>query len=86
MLLKNGSHAGEPLIDAVGDGQDAVWLAPDTMLHSSGTTIHAATFGGGTPAFRPVHDFASEGIISITRLAVAPDGSHVAFVALSTSQ
>jgi len=86
MLLKNGSHAGEPLIDAVGDGQDAVWLAPDTMLHSSGTTIHAATFGGGTAAFRPVHDFASEGIISITRLAVAPDGSHVAFVALSTSQ
>jgi len=86
MLLKNGSHAGEPLIDAVGDGQDAVWLAPDTMLHSSGTTIHAATFGGGTPAFRPVHDFASEGIISITRLAVAPDGSHIAFVALSTSQ
>jgi len=82
-VLKDGSHAGVPLIDAVGSGQDAAWLGERTMLHSSGTTIYAATFGSGPPAFRPVRDFAAEGITGITRIAVAPDHSLVAFVATS---
>lgn len=80
-ILKNGAHSGAPLIDAVGNGQDATWLG-DTMLHSSGTTIYAA-FGGGPSAFRPVRDFAAEGITGITRMAVAPDHSLIAFVAVS---
>ena len=84
MLLKNGSHAGVPLIDAVGNGQDAAWLG-DTMLHSSGTSIYAIQPLQPGASFRPVHDFADQGITSITRMAVAPDGSHVAFVALSNA-
>src|SRR5262249_33245412 len=83
LVLKNGARSGVPLIDAVGNGQDAAWFGPDTMLHSSGTTIYAATMGGGTPAWRPVHDFAAEGITGITRMAVAPDHSLIAFVAVS---
>jgi hypothetical protein len=81
-ILKNGAHSGEPLIDAIGNGQDAAWMG-NTMLHSSGTTIYAATPGGATPAWRPVRDFAAEGITGITRMAVAPDHSLIAFVAVS---
>ncbi len=85
MLLRNGSHAGVPLIDAVGNGQDAAWLG-DTMLHSSGTRIYAAQPLKAGASFGPVHDFANDGITLITRIAVAPDHSMVAFVATSTSQ
>lgn len=84
MLLKRGGRAGAPLIDAVGDGQDAAWLG-DTMLHSSGATIYAARPLEAGASFRPVHDFAADGITAITRMAVAPDGSHIAFVALSNA-
>lgn len=81
-ILKNGAHAGAPLIDAVGDGQDAAWLG-DTMLHSSGTTIYAAQPLAPNATWQPVHDFTQEGITSITRIAVAPDHSMIAFVATS---
>lgn len=84
MILRNGSRAGAPLIDAVGDGQDAAWLG-STMLHSSGTTIYATEPLTAGATFRSVHDFAADGITAITRLAVAPDGTHIAFVALSNT-
>ena len=84
MLLKHGSHAGAPLIDAVGNGQDAAWLG-DTMLHSSGTSIYATQPLEPGASWRPVRDFAADGITSITRIAVAPDHAMVAFVATSTT-
>lgn len=79
-ILKNGAHGGEPLIDPVGAGQDGVWLG-DTMLHSSGTTIYAARPLQAGASWRPVRDFAGPDIATITRIAVAPDQSHIAFVA-----
>jgi len=81
-ILRSGSRAGAPLIDAVGSGQDAAWLN-DTMLHSSGTTLYDAKALQPAASWRPVHDFAADGIAGITRIAVAPDGSYIAFVATS---
>lgn len=84
MLLRQGGRAGAPLIDAVGDGQDAAWLG-DTMLHSSGTCIYATQPLTPGASWRPVRDFSKDGITSITRIAVAPDHAMVAFVATSTT-
>ena len=81
-ILRQGAHAGAPLINAVGDGQDAAWLG-DTMLHSSGTTIYSAQPLSAGATWRPVRDFAADGITGITRMAVAPDHSYIAFVAVS---
>jgi hypothetical protein len=81
-ILKNGARAGVPLIDAVGNGQDATWMG-HIMLHSSGTTIYALQPLGPGASWKPVHDFAAEGITGITRMAVAPDHSLIAFVAVS---
>jgi len=87
-ILKRGRTAGEPLIDAVGSGQDAAWLGNGTMLMSAGTTIYAARplrTGASTnvdAVWRAVRDFADLGIGGITRIAVAPDQSRIAFVAV----
>jgi len=81
-VLNNGSRSGEPLMDAVGDGQDAAWVG-DTMLTSSGSSIYAARPGDPGSAWQPVRNFASDGITTITRMAVAPDHSLIAFVAVS---
>jgi len=86
-ILKHGRSSGEPLIDAVGSGQDAAWLGDGTMLMSAGTTIYAARplrtgkSKSGDLVWRAVRDFAPTGIGSITRIAVAPDQSRIAFVA-----
>jgi hypothetical protein len=69
-ILKDATHAGVPLIDAVEGGQDAAWLG-DTMLHSSGTTIYQAQPLRSMTSWRPVRDFSSAGITSITRIAIA---------------
>jgi len=79
--LRDGAHAGVSLIDAVGNGQDAAWLG-GTMLHSSGTTIYAADPFSRAPRWYAVRDFAAEGITGITRIAVAPDHSYIALVAV----
>ena len=81
-ILKDGARAGTPLIDAVGDGQDAAWLG-DTMLHSSGTTIYAAQPLQPGASWRAVRNFAADGIAGIARMAVAPDHAYIAFVAVS---
>jgi hypothetical protein len=83
-ILKNGARAGVPLIDPIGNGQDAAWMG-NTMLLSSGTTIYAAAPLDSKPAWKPVRDFASDGIATITRMAVAPDHSLIAFVAVRTA-
>lgn len=87
-ILKRGRSSGEPLIDAVGSGQDAAWLGDGTMLMSAGTTIYASRpirTGSGASVdavWRAVRDFAGLGITSITRIAVAPDQSRIALVAV----
>lgn len=83
-ILKSGARAGVPLIDPVGTGQDAAWMG-HTMLLSSGTTIYAATPLDSGAAWKAVRDFASDGITTITRMAVAPDHSLIAFVAVGTA-
>jgi hypothetical protein len=83
-ILKNGRTAGVPFTDAVGEGQDAAWLG-DIMLHSSGTAIYAARPLQAGASWRPARDFAADGIAGITRMAVAPDHSLIAFVATSSA-
>jgi hypothetical protein len=91
MRLGHGRAAGEPLIRATGTGQDAAWLGDGTMLMSAGTTIYAARpirMGSSTSVdavWRAVRDFAGLGITSITRIAVAPDQSQIAFVAVKAA-
>jgi hypothetical protein len=88
-ILRRGRSAGEPLIDAVGSGQDAAWMGNGTMLMSAGTTIYAARpirtgqSKSGDDVWRAVRDFADAGVGSITRIAVAPDQSRIAFVTAS---
>ncbi|HET6349078.1 MAG TPA: hypothetical protein VFH88_08345 [Candidatus Krumholzibacteria bacterium] len=81
-ILKHGKTAGEPLINAVEDGQDAAWLDAHTLLMSAGTTIYAARPVEKTGGeWHAVRNFVGDGISSITRIAVSPDGHQIAFVA-----
>ncbi len=79
-ILKNGAQSGGSLIEPVGAGQDATWLG-DMMLHSSGTTIYQTRPLQAGASWQPVRDFAADGIAGITRIAVSPDHSLIAFVA-----
>jgi hypothetical protein len=92
MRLRYGSMAGEPLINAMGTGQDAAWIGhteawlSDTMLMSAGSAIYASDPAEGRSgvrdAWRQVADFARQGISGITRMVVSPDQRHIAFVAM----
>jgi hypothetical protein len=92
MRLRYGSRVGEPLINAIGTGQDAAWIGhtevwlSDTMLMSAGSAIYASDPAAGRSdvreAWRQVADFARQGISGITRMVVSPDQRHIAFVAV----
>jgi hypothetical protein len=68
-----------PMIDAVGDGQDAAWIG-DTLVMAGGAKLFAARPFEG-PDWREVADFTGAGITKVTRIAVSPDGPWVALVA-----
>jgi hypothetical protein len=88
MVLRAGETSPRSLIDAVGSGQDAAWLGlGPVMLTSSGSAIHAASPGNREVplAWRRVADFAGAGIAGVTRIAVSPDQSRIAFVATTTT-
>ena len=86
MCLRHGRTTPEPLIDAVGTGQDAAWLGT-TMLMSAGPKIYAAIPGakGESGAWRPVADFSDTGITGIMRMAVSPDHRRLAVVAVTST-
>jgi hypothetical protein len=86
-ILKHGRTTGEPLIDAVGTGQDTAWLGDGTLLMSAGPAIYAATPRAmdGHGDWRLIADFSDEGITGVTRVVVAPDRSRLAFVATTST-
>jgi dipeptidyl aminopeptidase/acylaminoacyl peptidase len=81
LVLNPGARTPTALIDAIGSGQDAAWL-DDRLLMASGAAIHAARPFEGA-GWRPIADFSGAGIVGITRIAVAPDHSRIAFVAVT---
>jgi hypothetical protein len=78
-VLAYGSRQPQPLIDAIGEGQDAAW-ADDTLLMASAATIYAAT-PRRSALWRPVVDLSDYGLGAITRIAVSPTHDRIAFVA-----
>lgn len=66
---------GEPVPDAV----DYAWTPGGVLLMGSGSRLFALDPGAGAE-WREVADLAVTGVAGITRLAVSPDGSHVAVV------
>ncbi len=69
-----------PLIDAVGEGQDAAWVG-ETLVMAGGAKLYAARPFAG-PGWREVADFADAGIATVTRIAVSPDQRWIALVAM----
>jgi len=83
-VLPYGATRAAPLIDAVGEGQDAAWLG-DTLLMAGGTVIYGSQPRRADHAWRAVVDVSSPGIPTVTRIAVAPDRTRIAFVAVSAT-
>jgi hypothetical protein len=79
-LLPLPEREPEPLIDAVGDGQDAAWI-DDALVMAGGARLFAAR-PFEAPRWREVADFAGAGIAAVTRIAVSPDHRRIALVGL----
>lgn len=79
MRLPGDGGAPQPIIEVVGGGDFHAWVPDGTLLMAEGGVIHAAP--PTTPrAWTPIADF-SELNITVSRLAVSPDASHIAMVA-----
>lgn len=79
MRLPGDGGDPQPIIETVGGGDFHAWAPDGTLLMAEGGVIHAAP--PATPReWAPIADF-SELNITITRLAVSPDASHIAMVA-----
>jgi hypothetical protein len=74
-----GARDTQPLIDAVGGGQDAVWIG-EMLVMADGAKLFVAYPSEG-PVWREVADFGAYGVSGITRLAVSRDQRWIAFVA-----
>ena len=78
MRLRPGSPDAEPLIEAVGDGDFHTWAPDGTLLMGHESRVYGWSPVSGT-GWQAIGDFSDLGI-SITRLAVSPDGSQIAMV------
>jgi hypothetical protein len=74
--LDVNAHATRPLTDAPDGADDHAWLPDGTLLMARGSTLHRWTEADG---WQRVADLAP--LTDITRLAVSPNGSHLALVA-----
>ena len=68
-----------PLIATLPGREDYAWMPDGTLLMADATVLHAAVPGATT--WLPLADFADAGLADLTRLAVSPDGTHLALVA-----
>lgn len=66
-----------PLVETVGNGDFHAWTPDGSVLMAQGAQIHAWT--PGSAGWSLVADL-SEYNVRVTRLAVSPDGSHIALV------
>lgn len=78
MRLRAGAPDAEPIIDAIEGSEYHAWAPDGTLITSSGSLVYGWT-EGVTPDWTPIGDFSSR-FLTITRLAVSPDGSQIAMV------
>ena len=76
-LPANGSSP-ETLIESVEGGDFHAWAPDGTLLMAHGSIVYGWTPGSGA-GWQPIGDFSRLGI-TISRLAVSPDGSQIALV------
>ena len=77
--LTPATGATQPLIEGVEGGDFHAWAPNGTLLMANGSSLFAWR-PGSEAGWQPVADFARLGL-SITRLAVRPDGAQIALVA-----
>lgn len=66
-------------VKGVDDSQDFAVDKDGNILMASGTKLYAWNIANGTE-WTLVNDFAGQGLHKITRIAISPDGSHLAVV------
>jgi hypothetical protein len=81
-LLEPGRTSGQPMLRAVGSGQDAAWYGDKTLLMASDAIIYSAR-PDQDPEWYQIEDFTSTDIGTITRMVVSPDRRRLAFVAVA---
>ena len=78
MRLSPGASEPELVVETVGGGDFHAWTPDGTLLMADGSVVYAWT-PGVTDGWEAVADFANLRL-TITRLAVSPDGSQIALV------
>ncbi len=67
-----------PVVATLPGREDYAWRPDGSLLMADGAVLHA--WAPTSDIWQPLYDFAPHGITTITRIAVSPDGSHVALV------
>jgi hypothetical protein len=78
MRLSPGASEPELVVETVGGGDFHAWTPDGTLLMAEGSVVYAWT-PGLADGWEAVADFANLRL-TITRLAVSPDGSQIALV------
>jgi hypothetical protein len=78
MRLRVDSRQTEPLVDAIDGGEFHAWAPNGRLLMGSGSKLFAWR-PESTGGWREIADLAPQRV-RITRVAVSPDGSHIALV------
>ena len=67
----------KPLTATLPGREDYAWRSDGAVLMADGAVLYAWT---PDHDWQPLHDFSGHGVTTITRLAVHPDGTHLALV------
>ncbi len=76
--LDPATRALTPIVATLPGREDYAWRPDGALLMADGAVLYTWTPKRG--AWRPLHDFSDLGVTTITRLAVHPDGTHLALV------
>ncbi len=76
--LDPATRALTPIVATLPGREDYAWRPDGALLMADGAVLYTWTPKHG--AWRPLHDFSDLGVTTITRLAVHPDGTHLALV------
>ena len=78
--MKLGSKKAEKIIDVLEGSQDFVWTKKGVILMAKDGVVHAFK-PGSDKGWKVVADLSKQGLKTITRLAISPNGAHIALVA-----